>query len=113
MIAKVMEEDIIERAWNLIVKKEEEGAVNIGPSSGWNYGVPKAAHAGRGHFSYPSFQSIAKYDVGFITAISANSDGDRLFIGTAQGRLCLVDPKRDRPLAMELVCFECVSYIFD
>jgi len=102
MIAKVMEEDIIERAWNLIVKKEEEGAVNIGPSSGWNYGVPKAAHAGRGHFSYPSFQSIAKYDVGFITAISANSDGDRLFIGTAQGRLCLVDPKRDRPLAMEL-----------
>jgi hypothetical protein len=97
LINKVMEEDILEAAWNQILAREEAGTI-AGAGNGWKKGMPKGTKGTKARAAYPSFNYA---DLGFVTAQSASADGDRIFVGNGDGQLFVLNPLANEPIATE------------
>jgi WD40 repeat protein len=97
MICKVMEEDILEAAWNQIVAREEAGTI-AGAGTGWKKGMPKGTKGTKARAAYPTFNYG---DLGFVTAQSASTEGDRIFVGNGEGKIFMLNPLASSPIAQE------------
>jgi hypothetical protein len=90
MIVKVLEIDIIDRAWDEIVLKEE---AQRGPGAGWRPGRAAAsAFQAKGlNVGKICMPSVPLDGLGFITTFSSDFEATRCLVGNAAGTLHLID----------------------
>eukprot|EP00937_MAST-01D_sp_MAST-1D-sp2_P001259 g1259.t1 len=89
MIVKVLEEDVLDRAWDEIERRRKAAAAG----AGWPAGQEAVAHM-RAKGTLPehvAFPTAAREGFGLLTAIGTSFEGDRLILGNATGELFAAD----------------------